>query len=191
MNEELRAITKNQRGLDSAVMMSSLIPSEKYPCSGSPLTLVKGSTAIAGRSGRGNTAGADSWVPSDGGSAAWAGSALSPSVRTTAMKRRPLARAGPDQLLAPATVTDRRLCRIDAACQCCVRHDPTAADRGDKIVLADDAIAILHQVDQKVEDLRFDMDRAPCVPQFASFKIDLAVAIPGQLGDGPCPPPTK
>ncbi len=33
MNEELRAITKNQRSLDSAVMMSSLMPSEKYSCS--------------------------------------------------------------------------------------------------------------------------------------------------------------
>src|SRR2546429_3837841 len=144
MNEELRAITKNQRGLDSAVMMSSLIPSEKYSCSGSPLTLVKGSTAIAGRSGRGNTAGADSWVPSDGGSAAWAGSALSPSVRTTAMKRRPLARAGPDQLLAPAPVTDRRLCRIDAACQCCLRPHPPPARRGGKIVPAHYPSPLLH-----------------------------------------------
>ena len=54
MNEELRAITKNQRSLDSAVMMSSLMPSEKYSCSGSPLMLVKGSTAMAGRSGSGN-----------------------------------------------------------------------------------------------------------------------------------------
>jgi hypothetical protein len=35
MKEELRAITKNQRSLDSAVMMSSLMPSEKYSCSGS------------------------------------------------------------------------------------------------------------------------------------------------------------
>ena len=47
-------MTKNQRSLDSAVMMSSLIPSEKYSCSGSPLMLVNGSTAMAGRSGSGN-----------------------------------------------------------------------------------------------------------------------------------------
>ena len=46
-------MTKNQRSLDSAVMMSSLMPSEKYSCSGSPLMLVKGSTAMAGRSGSG------------------------------------------------------------------------------------------------------------------------------------------
>ena len=35
-------MTKNQRSLDSAVMMSSLMPSEKYSCSGSPLMLVNG-----------------------------------------------------------------------------------------------------------------------------------------------------
>src|SRR5215468_11132309 len=50
MKDELRAITKNQRSLDSAVMMSSLIPSEKYSCWGSPVILVKGSTA--NRTGR-------------------------------------------------------------------------------------------------------------------------------------------
>jgi hypothetical protein len=51
MNDELRAMTKNQRSLDSAVIRSSLMPSEKYSCSGSPLILVNGSTAMAGRSG--------------------------------------------------------------------------------------------------------------------------------------------
>ena len=29
-------MTRNQRGLDSAVIRSSLMPSEKYSCSGSP-----------------------------------------------------------------------------------------------------------------------------------------------------------
>ena len=56
MKEELRATTKNQRSFDSAVMMSSLMPSEKYSCAGSPLMLMKGSTAIAGRSGSGRVA---------------------------------------------------------------------------------------------------------------------------------------
>jgi hypothetical protein len=32
-------------------MMSSLMPSEKYSCSGSPLRFTNGSTAMAGRSG--------------------------------------------------------------------------------------------------------------------------------------------
>ena len=41
-----------------AVMMSSVMPSAKYSCSGSPLMLVNGSTASEGLSGRGST-GAD------------------------------------------------------------------------------------------------------------------------------------
>ena len=53
MNEELRAMMKNQRSFDSAVMRSSLMPSEKYSCSGSPLKLMNGRTAMAGRSGSG------------------------------------------------------------------------------------------------------------------------------------------
>src|SRR6516165_5327979 len=45
---ELRAMTKSQRTRDSAVMISSTMPSAKYSCSGSPLILAKDSTAIAG-----------------------------------------------------------------------------------------------------------------------------------------------
>src|SRR5262249_44397084 len=50
---ELRAITKSQRMRDSAVMISSTMPSAKYSCSGSPLILANGNTAIDGLSGRG------------------------------------------------------------------------------------------------------------------------------------------
>ncbi len=45
-------MTKNCRMRDSAVMMSSVIPSEKYSCSGSPLRFSKGNTAIEGLSNR-------------------------------------------------------------------------------------------------------------------------------------------
>jgi hypothetical protein len=61
MKEELRAITKNQRSLDRAVMMSALMPSEKYSCSRSPLT------AIAGRSGSGKAG--RGWLSVGGASA--------------------------------------------------------------------------------------------------------------------------
>src|SRR5262245_44824254 len=50
-NEELRAMTKSPRARDSSVMMSSVMPSAKYRCSGSPLMLVKGRTAIEGLAG--------------------------------------------------------------------------------------------------------------------------------------------
>ena len=44
-------MTKNHLSFDSAVMISSTIPSAKYSCSGSPLILAKGSTEIDGLSG--------------------------------------------------------------------------------------------------------------------------------------------
>jgi hypothetical protein len=47
----LRAITKRPENRDSAVMISSTIPSAKYSCSGSPPMLVKGKTAMDGLSG--------------------------------------------------------------------------------------------------------------------------------------------
>jgi hypothetical protein len=37
--------------------------------------------------------------------------------------------------------------------------------------LADDAVAVLYQVDQKIEHLRFDMDSALCAPQFAPSRL--------------------
>jgi hypothetical protein len=45
-------MTNSQRIRDRAVMISSTMPSAKYSCSGSPLILAKGSTAIEGLSGR-------------------------------------------------------------------------------------------------------------------------------------------
>jgi hypothetical protein len=57
---ELRAITNSDLKCDNAVMMSSTIPSAKYSCSGSPLMLENGSTAIEGLSeGNGGFLGSD------------------------------------------------------------------------------------------------------------------------------------
>ncbi len=47
-NEVLRAITPSAEILLRSVMMSSVIPSLKYSCSGSPLMFVKGKMAIEG-----------------------------------------------------------------------------------------------------------------------------------------------
>ena len=117
MNEELRAITKNQRSLDSAVMMSSLMPSEKYSCSGSPLMLMKGSTAMAGRSGSGKAGRDCSWISSGGRPPAAAGSTPFGCVRTVADEAEALARDGADQLLLLAAVADRLSRGVDAAGQ--------------------------------------------------------------------------
>ena len=53
MNVELREMTNRPETWDSAVMRSSVIPSEKASCCGSPLMLTNGSTAIDGLSGSG------------------------------------------------------------------------------------------------------------------------------------------
>src|SRR6516225_8027827 len=45
-------MTNSQRIRESAVMISSTMPSAKYSCSGSPLISANGSTAIDGLSGR-------------------------------------------------------------------------------------------------------------------------------------------
>ena len=55
MKLDWRAITNSQRTRDRAIRMSSTMPSAKYSCSGSPLMLANGSTAIEGRSGSGRS----------------------------------------------------------------------------------------------------------------------------------------
>ena len=69
-------------------MMSSVMPSEKYSCSGSPLRLAKGSTAMAGRSGSGSAGRDGSWISSRRLDAPvdWS----TDCVRTAPTKRRPL-----------------------------------------------------------------------------------------------------
>jgi hypothetical protein len=60
---ELRAITNNHLNRESAVMISSTMPSAKYSCSGSPDMFWNGSTAMEGLSGSGS--GFPSSAPAD------------------------------------------------------------------------------------------------------------------------------
>ena len=161
MNDELRAITRNQRSFDSAVMMSSLMPSEKYSCSGSPLMLTKGkhgNRRPIGQRQSGGAAGAAGAVP-----------AASPQG---ADKAEAFARDGADQALLLAAVADRLARGIDAAGQRRIRDDAAPPDRGDQVVLADDAVAILDQVDQQIEHLRLERDQLAAAPQFAPILIE-------------------
>ena len=50
-------MTNSQRICESAVIISSTMPSAKYSCSGSPLILANGNTAIDGLSGSGRAGG--------------------------------------------------------------------------------------------------------------------------------------
>ena len=82
-----------------------------------------------------------------------------------------LARDGADQLLVLAAVADRLARGVDAAGQGRIRHDAAAPDRRDEIVLADDAVAVLHQVDQQVEDLRLDGNGLRPAAQLAPVRV--------------------
>src|SRR5882757_10745581 len=85
-------------------------------------------------------------------------------------------RNGPDQLLLHAAVADRLSRGVDAAGERRVRNYSPRPDRGNEIVPADDAAAVLHQIDQQVEDLRLHMDRMFCAFKFAPLEINLVVA---------------
>ena len=159
-------MTKNQRSFDSAVMMSSLIPSEKYSCSGSPLMLMKGSTAIAGRSGRGS-AGACCFS-ADGAAAA----VLSAVSVTSPTKRTPLRADGADQPLRLAAVVDGAPCRIDPAGQRRFGDDAAVPDRIEQVVAGHHAVAVRDQIEQQVEHLRFDGDKRIRPAQFATGGIE-------------------
>ena len=148
MNEEFRAMTKNQRSFESAVMMSSLMPSEKYSCSGSPLIFANGRTAIAGLSSAGRPVAACKYSDGFPGAASDVASGAHIAHETKA-----LARKGADQPLILAIVGDRHPRGIDAAGQRGVGDDAAAPHRSDEIILADDPFSILHQIDEQVEHL--------------------------------------
>src|SRR6185312_5195092 len=82
-----------------------------------------------------------------------------------------LAWNGPDQSLLLAAVADRRSGGIDAARQGRIRNDPATPDHRDQVILAEDAGAILHQMDQQIEHLRLQGDRLAAAKQFAPFGV--------------------
>jgi hypothetical protein len=85
--------------------------------------------------------------------------------------------------LGRAAVVDRYARRIDARGQGRVRDDPPAPNALDQFILADDPAAVAHQIDEQVEDLRFERDRLGPAAQFASLDIEHVVTKPE---DHPC-----
>ena len=58
-----------------------------------------------------------------------------------------------DEVLRLAAVANRGPSRIDAGAQRRLRNNAPIPQRREQIILADDAPAVLNQVDQKIEDL--------------------------------------
>ena len=77
-----------------------------------------------------------------------------------------------DELLSPAAVAEGLAHGIDAAVERRVRHDAAAPDRCNQIVFADDAIAVLDQVNQQVKDLRLDRNVRATRVQFPPLAVE-------------------
>src|SRR4029077_19306422 len=176
VNEELRAITKNQRNFDKAAMMSSLIPSEKYSCSGSPLRFTKGSTAMAGRSGIGRAARDDSWASACARDSWPRGSPPIGPTCTSPTKRRPLrAMVRISFWLSPLSPTALRAALMRLV-KGGVGNDPATPNRCNQVVLADHPVAVLNQINQQVEYLRLDGNGLGAAAQFAPVGVKCMIA---------------
>jgi len=147
---------------ESAVMISSTMPSAKYSCSGSPPILANGNTAIDGLSGKigGDLDGAAGFRP----------------VSTTPIKRMSLRGNGADQPLDFTAVADRPAHRADAASQGRFGDDPPTPYRGQQVVLADHPVAVLQEIDQEIEDLRFEGDRLCAPPLLPPVRVEHMIA---------------
>jgi len=87
-----------------------------------------------------------------------------------------LSRNCPDQFLVPAAVANGDSPGIDSAGKCRVRYGPALPHQGDEIILADDALAVLQQIDRQVEHLRLHGNRRPEVEQFAALGVERVIA---------------
>ena len=86
-------------------------------------------------------------------------------------KAQSFARNCADQLLVLAAVAHRLARGVDAAGQGRVRDDPVAPDCGNEIVLADDAVAVLHQINEQIEHLRLDGDDVVAPAELAPIGV--------------------
>jgi hypothetical protein len=83
----------------------------------------------------------------------------------------PLAGDGTDQRLPLAAVADRPTGGIDAAGQGGFGDDSPVPDRFDELVLGDDPLAVSHQMDQQIEDLRLDRHKLRTAPELAAIDV--------------------
>src|SRR5262245_13666050 len=82
-----------------------------------------------------------------------------------------LARQRLDPALRFTVVADSPPNRVDAGRQRGFRDNSSAPDRGHKIVLADDALAVGDQVDQQVEDFWLNRPQIPVATKLAPLRI--------------------
>ncbi len=95
-----------------------------------------------------------------------------PVLLHAANKAHAFAWDGAHEFLLPAAVTNCFAHRIDPAVESRIRNNTTAPNRCDEITLADDAIAVLDEIDQQIEDLGLDRDDRTGRTQFAALAIE-------------------
>src|SRR3954454_8929399 len=86
-------------------------------------------------------------------------------------KAKPLARKRTDQNLPLAVIADGATNRVDLAAEGGFRDDSAAPDRGHQVILADDALAIMNEIEQEIEGLRLRGDQRSTTPQFPAVCI--------------------
>jgi len=87
-------------------------------------------------------------------------------------KPKPLARKGAYELLLLTAVANRPAHGVYSAGQRRLGYDPSTPDRGNEIVLADDAVAVLDEMDQKVEDLRLERNQLATSLELPTIRVE-------------------
>ncbi len=97
------------------------------------------------------------------------------SFRHVANEAEALARNCAEQLLLLAIVTDGLAYRIDVAGERRFRDDATGPHGLEQMILADDAVTILQQIEQQVEDLRAYGDGVRGAGELAPIRVEDAI----------------
>ena len=128
-------------------MMSSVIPSVKYSCPGSPLILVKGRTAMDAFSGSGSAGRGSRSVQKRLACL----TAVILAHRANEAEAFALERLY--QMLLLSAVANCAAGHVQARRHRGVGDDAALPDGRDQVILADDAISVTDQIEEKVEDL--------------------------------------
>src|SRR6266567_3323017 len=141
---------------DSAVIISSTIPSVKYSCSESPLMFWNGRTATDGLSGNFS-------------------SGRLTSVANPPYEAMSSAGEGANEALFSAGIADCMAHGSQSAGQGGLRYRTTVPDGGNDVVFPDDALPVVDQVMQEVENLRLDIHDIAAAAQFPPVGVERVV----------------
>jgi hypothetical protein len=90
-------------------------------------------------------------------------------------KAHAFARDSADHSLSRAAVANRLACRVEAGGHGGFGDGPATPDAHDQIVLTDDTVAVVDEVNEEVEDLRFERDWLAVPAQLAALDIQHAI----------------